>query len=49
MHDWQDPDNIASSKNTALKSEYEYSDDEDENKKKSYKIDLKDPSANYKD
>ena len=48
MQDWQDPDNVASSRATAFKSEYEYSDDEDDKKKK-FKIDLKDPSEHYKD
>ena len=48
MQDWQDPDNVASSRNAAFKSEY--SDDEDEtNKKRSYKIDLKDPSLKLKE
>ena len=47
MPSWQDPDNIASSRNAPLRSEYS-DDSDDENKKKSFKIDLKDSSDRYK-
>ena len=47
MPSWQDPDNIASSRNAPLRSEYS-DDSDDENKKKSFKIDLKDSSDRFK-